>query len=154
MNMLPSLDQLLPHEAPMILIDSLIDVGETHVHCRVTSRADNLFFDKSTQAIPGWVGIEFMAQTVATWSGYQAWKEDKPSPIGFLLGSRRYQSNLAEFHAGDVFDIHATHMMESNGMAVFSCHIEHQGEEVARAQLNAYMPSEEKLQEMINRTPK
>ncbi|MDD1791880.1 hotdog family protein [Enterovibrio makurazakiensis] len=154
MNNHPSLNQLLPHQAPMILIDALIDVGETHVHCRVTAHADNLFFDKDAQAIPGWVGIEFMAQTVAVWSGYQAWKDDKQPPIGFLLGSRRYQSELAEFRAGTVLDIHATHMMESNGMAVFSCRIEHQGQDIASAQLNAYVPSEEKLQEMINRTPK
>ncbi|MCE7627170.1 3-hydroxydecanoyl-ACP dehydratase, partial [Vibrio fluvialis] len=49
---------------------------------------------------------------------------------------------------GQTLDIHAEQVMEDNGMAVFSARLEHQGQLVAQCQLNVYVPSEEKLQEM------
>ncbi len=69
MKTVPHVNNLLPHEAPMIMIDDMIDVGAKHIHCRVTSKEDNLFFDQEIKAIPGCVGIELMAQTIAAWSG-------------------------------------------------------------------------------------
>ncbi|WP_434358608.1 hotdog family protein [Parasalinivibrio latis] len=153
MSSLPPLDELLPHEAPMILLDSLVDVGDFHVHCQVTPEPSSLFFDNAINGIPGWVGIELMAQSVAAWSGYQARKKDKSPPIGFLLGSRRYTSDCPFFTSGKRLDIHAKHVMESNGMAVFSCTIEHNSETLATAQLNAYVPTEEKLQQMLEGKP-
>ena len=39
----PHLHQLLPHESSMALVDELVDVGETHVHCRVIVGEQNLF---------------------------------------------------------------------------------------------------------------
>ncbi|WP_039849742.1 hotdog family protein [Grimontia indica] len=152
MSSQPQLHELLPHEAPMILLDTLIDVGDLHVHCQVTSSESSLFFDKNMNGIPGWVGIEFMAQSVAAWSGYQASKDNKAPPIGFLLGSRRYKCDTPSFPAGALLNVRANHVMESNGMAVFACTIEHEGEELASAQLNAYVPSEEKLQQMLKGT--
>ena len=149
MTKIPHLHQLLPHDTPMVLVDQLIDVGEEHIHCQVTVREDCIFFNAHSRAIPGYVGIEFMAQSVAGWSGYHSWLQDQPSPIGFLLGCRRYQAECSAFSEGDTLDIFAERLMESNGMAVFSCRIEHQGQLLATSQLNAFVPSQEKLDQMI-----
>ncbi|WP_305844721.1 hotdog family protein [Photobacterium leiognathi] len=144
----PPLHQLLPHEAPMILVDELIDVGEKHIHCRVVICPDCLFFDPKTQSVPGYVGIEFMAQTVAGWSGYHAWKKGDDSPIGFLLGCRRYHSELSVFKEHEILDIHAEQIMENNGMAVFDCKIMVNDNIVASSQLNAFVPSKTQLEQM------
>jgi predicted hotdog family 3-hydroxylacyl-ACP dehydratase len=158
MTNIPHLHQLIPHDTPMVLVDELIDVGEEHVHCRVNINENCIFFNAETRSIPGHVGIEFMAQSVAGWSGYHAWKQSKDSPIGFLLGCRRYQTECSAFHEGDLLDIYAERLMENNGMAVFTCRIEHQGTVLATCQLNAFVPSPEKLDQMIgnsqeNRNP-
>jgi predicted hotdog family 3-hydroxylacyl-ACP dehydratase len=149
MNKLPDVATLLPHEAPMILLDKLIDVAELTVHCQVTIKPACLFFDKQINGIPAWVGIEFMAQTVAAWSGYHAWIKGESSPIGFLLGSRRYNSECDVYQQGEVLDIYAEQLMESEGMAAFKCRIECAGKEVASSQLNAFVPSQDKLDEML-----
>ncbi len=149
MNKLPDVASLLPHEAPMILIDKLIDVAELTIHCQVNINSDGLFFDKQINGTPAWVGIEFMAQTVAAWSGYHAWLQDKPSPIGFLLGSRRYTTECEVYTQGQVLDVYAEQVMESEGMAAFSCRIECDGKELATSQLNAFVPSQDKLEEML-----
>lgn len=152
MNNIPHFHQLLPHESPMALVDELIDVGELHIHCRTTITSQCPFFNQKSRNVPGYVGIEFMAQSVAGWSGYHAWLKGDKSPIGFLLGSRRYQSMCSDFKEHDVLDIYAEQIMENLGMAVFSCCIECQGKVIASSQLNVYVPSQQKLDQMLNRT--
>ncbi|WP_028864493.1 hotdog family protein [Psychromonas aquimarina] len=149
MNNIPDAASLLPHEAPMILIDKLIDVTELTVHCQVKIDSDGLFFDKESNGVPAWVGIEFMAQTIAVWSGYHAWRQNKPSPVGFLLGSRSYTSECEIYKESQLLDIYAEQVMESEGMAAFLCRIECKGKELAAGQLNAFVPTPEKLEEML-----
>jgi len=152
MTDIPSIDVLLPHDAPMIFIDRAVKVEDESIHCQVTISEQNLFFDKETQSIPAYVGIEFMAQSIAAWSGYHAHQKGKEAPIGFLLGSRRYQAQCDEFSIGQTLDIFAEQLMEDNGMAVFTASIELAGEPLAQCQLNVYVPTQEKLQEMKTRS--
>ena len=149
MNKLPDVALLLPHEAPMVLIDKLIEVAELTVHCQVYISANGMFFDKQINGTPAWVGIEFMAQTVAAWSGYHAWVEDKSAPIGFLLGSRRYNCQCEVFMQHQLLDIYAEQLMESDGMGAFACRIECDGKEIATSQLNAFVPPQDKLDKML-----
>jgi len=149
MSHIPDLIDLLPHDMPLVLVDELIDVQEFSIHCRVTISDKNIFFNHETKTLPAWVGIEFMAQSVAGWSGYHAWKKGNKSPIGFLLGSRKYQAECSDFQRGDILDIFAEQVLENNGMAVFSCYIESNGQQVASSQLNVFVPTEEQLEELL-----
>lgn len=149
MSRIPDLIDLLPHDMPLVLVDELIDVQELSIHCQVTISDKNIFFNRETKTIPAWVGIEFMAQSVAGWSGYHAWKKGNKSPIGFLLGSRKYKAECSEFQQGDTLDIFAEQILENNGMAVFSCYIECNGQQIASSQLNVFVPTEEKLEELL-----
>ncbi|MGF1748685.1 hotdog family protein [Vibrio cionasavignyae] len=153
MTSLPPIEQLLPHDAPMILVDRVIDVQDESVHCQVDIGDHHLFFDPATQTTPAYVGIEFMAQSVAAWSGFHAKSKGETPPIGFLLGSRRYQVDYEHFKQGQTLDIHAEKVIEDSGMAVFSARLELNGEQIASCQLNVYVPSEQKLKEMKNRKP-
>ncbi|WP_038173299.1 hotdog family protein [Vibrio pacinii] len=148
MTSIPSIDQLLPHDEPMILIDRALEVEQDSIHCQVEISGKNPFFNTQTNTLPAYVGIEFMAQSVAAWSGYHALTRGAQPSIGFLLGSRRYNTYCDEFEQGQMLDIYAEKMMEDNGMAVFTARIEHHGETVASCQLNVYVPTEKKLQEM------
>ena len=149
MSHIPDLIDLLPHDTPLALVDKLIDVQELSIHCQVIISDKNVFFNHETNTIPALVGIEFMAQSVAGWSGYHAWKKGNKSPIGFLLGSRKYKAECSEFQQGDTLDIFAEQILENNGMAVFSCYIECNGQQIASSQLNVFVPTEEKLEELL-----
>ena len=144
----PSVGQLLPHDEPMILIDRALDIQQDTIHCQVDIGDKNPFFNAESQTIPAYVGIEFMAQSVAAWSGYHAMQQGQEPPIGFLLGSRRYTSHCDHFNQGQILDVYAEKMMEDSGMAVFTARIEFEQQTVASCQLNVYVPSEEKLKEM------
>ena len=148
MNKLPPIETLVPHATPMIFVDEAVNIEKKSIHCRVTVKESNLFFNPESRSIPAYVGIEFMAQSISAWSGYHASLKGDDSPIGFLLGSRRYNVSVDQFSEGSILDVYAEQIMENNGMAVFSGRIEHQGNEIAHCQLNVYVPSKEKLQEM------
>ncbi|MBW3696316.1 3-hydroxydecanoyl-ACP dehydratase [Vibrio sp. T187] len=148
MTDIPSINQLLPHDEPMILIDRAITIEDESIHCQVDIGEHCIFFDSTSQSAPAYLGIEFMAQSVAAWSGYHSLQKGLQPPIGFLLGSRRYKAMCDEFTKGQTLDIYAEQLMEDNGMAVFTAKVEHQGKTVAECQLNVYVPSEKKLQEM------
>jgi len=150
MNDLPDLTELIVHEAPMILLDELVDAGKDHVHCRVTIQETGIFFDTQARAVPGYVGMEFMAQTVAVWAGYHAWERGEKPPIGFLLGGRSYQSETPAFAEGMELDIHAEQLMKSENMAAFRCTIQHNGVLQAQCELNVYEPPQEE-QAKLNR---
>ncbi|MEF1290123.1 ApeP family dehydratase, partial [Vibrio sp. M260118] len=81
-------------------------------------------------------------------SGYHAMQNGQQPPIGFLLGSRRYTSHCDTFEQGQILDVYADKLMEDSGMAVFSARIELDQQTIATCQLNVYVPSEKKLQEM------
>ncbi|KHD26212.1 3-hydroxydecanoyl-ACP dehydratase [Vibrio caribbeanicus] len=152
MTSYPCISQLLPHDEPMILIDQAIDIQHDSIHCQVDIGPKNPFFDTQSKTVPAYVGIEFMAQSIAAWSGYHAMKKGEQPPIGFLLGSRRYTSHCDTFQAGSRLDMYAEQLMEDNGMAVFSARIEIDSQVVASCQLNVYVPSQEKLEEMKTRS--
>lgn len=148
MSKLPPIKQLLPHDEPMILLDRAMDIQEDAVFCQVDISIKNPFFDHNTNSVPSYVGIEFMAQAVAAWSGYHALKNKQPPPVGFLLGSRRYETNVDAFQQGETLDVYAEKLLENSSMGVFSARLELAAQTVASCQLNVYIPSDEQLQNM------
>jgi predicted hotdog family 3-hydroxylacyl-ACP dehydratase len=131
--------QLVPHRAGMLLIDRVVFDDAEQVMVEATVRRDGLFVDE--QGLPAWVGIELMAQTVASWAGLRALEQRRPVDLGFLLGTRRFECTTPSFEVGSRLEIEAKQeMVGDNGLAVFACVIRCKGEVVARALLNAFQP--------------
>ena len=107
------------------------------------------FLIQQSRAINSYVGIEYMAQSVSAWSGYRSYLKNEPSPIGFLLGTRRYDTESDLFHEGDILDVYAEKLMESEGMGAFSCSIKCKNKVLATAQLNVFVPNKEQLEVMV-----
>ncbi|PKF51659.1 hotdog family protein [Enterovibrio nigricans] len=147
-NVYPPIASLVPHRAPMLLLDALKHADTTSAHCQAFPTYQHHFFDKLLQGIPAWVGIELMAQTIATWSGYQDFLTGKTPAIGFLVGSRQYKVTVPQFPIGKPLDIFVEEVMSDGGMSVFRCHIELDGIEVATCQLSTYEPSTDALEDM------
>ena len=145
----PDLALLLPHQAPMILIHKLVHANELSVHCQVKIDANNLFFDGQLAAVPSWVGIEFLAQTISAWAGYHAYLENRTPTVGFLLGSRSYKTSCDLFAENMILDLYAKQLMENEGMSAFACRIECQGKELITAQINVFSPPPAQLEKML-----
>ncbi|MDR2174287.1 MAG: hypothetical protein LBE32_08870 [Burkholderiales bacterium] len=132
----------LPHRPPMVLLDRLVEASESHTVCEVTLQIDSPFCDGA--AVPGWVGIEYMAQTVGVLAGWRALERQLPVRIGFLVGTRHYQSHVSQFHAGDTLRITADEdLMADDGLVAMSCTIRHlDGTLLAEASLLVFQPDD------------
>ena len=131
--------ELLPHRPPMLLVDRLLEDDAEMVRVEVTVRPDGLFV--TGEGMPAWVGIELMAQTVASWAGLRAHESGEPVRLGFLLGTRKYECTLAHFPLGGRLEIEARQeLVAENGLAVFACKIFLGTDLIASASLNAFQP--------------
>jgi predicted hotdog family 3-hydroxylacyl-ACP dehydratase len=138
-----SVPELLPHSGPMVLIDDLVEAGEGWITAGVRIAEDSLFFQPRV-GMPCWLGLEYMAQTIALYSGLQARRAGQPVRIGLLLGSRRYESTTDHFPLGSYLQIHAREEWNDGQMGIFECTIEEEGHRLARARLNVFLPPDPK----------
>ena len=130
---------LLPHRGPMLLVDELLEDDAGMVRVLATVKEAQLFL--TPEGLPAWVGIELMAQTVASWAGLRSLEKNEPVKLGFLLGTRRYECTRSFFPVGARIEIEAREeLVGENGLAVFACRLTLEGELVATAQLNAFCP--------------
>lgn len=121
------------------MVDRLIACDKECVRVEVRVPADALFGD--ARGVPAWVGIEYMAQTVAAWAGWQARARSKGPVIGFLLGTRRYASAVPVFPAGAVLRVEAAcELIGENGLGLFSCRIIEGERELATAKVSVFEP--------------
>ena len=137
-----AISDVLPHAAPMLLLDELLDYGSEHTACAVTIRQDSLFCD-GDRGVPSWVGLEYMAQTLSTFGGIEEASRGLPPSIGLLLGSRRYRADTPYFAIGTRLRIVANLLLrDEHNLVAFDCAI-YDGEHVlARGDIKAYRPAD------------
>lgn len=67
MNINENASQYIPHEAPMVFVDDLIEIFDQGALASLTIRPELLFC--TAQGLPSWTSIELMAQTISAYSG-------------------------------------------------------------------------------------
>lgn len=134
------ISQFTPHEAPMLLLDRVIEAGRDYFVCEATVRADSLF---DTQGyVPSYVGLEYMAQTIAAFSGYESSLHGESPKPGFLLGTRRFKTNVGRFSCGEKLSVSVHRQVQgASGLAAFDCVV--LGDEIRQeATLTVFEPSD------------
>lgn len=138
---IPTVAELVPHTGRMMLLDRVLKVTENALIAEVTPSSDPLFCHEGK--IGAWVGVEYMAQAVAAWAGFQARALGHPPRIGLLLGSRSYQSSVSHFLPGMPLTIEIDLQFRAeNGLGQFSCCIFDRGNCVATADLKVFEPQD------------
>jgi predicted hotdog family 3-hydroxylacyl-ACP dehydratase len=122
----------------MVFLDKIIDYDEDTLSAELVVRPDGLLGDDKT--VPAWAGIEYMAQAIAAYAGIKSKQAGESIKLGFLLGTRRYDSNIAEFEVGTKLTIQIKNIIQDDKLGVFDCRIHGKGIEIS-ANLNVYQPS-------------
>ena len=134
---------LLPHRPPMLLLDAVVARDAETLTARVVPRPDMPFF-VAGQGMPAHAALEWMAQCCGAFVGARALDTGGAARIGFLLGSRNFQCQVAWFAAGMALDIVARLLFLDGSMGVFDCWVRPQGHEtgadLASARLTVYQP--------------
>jgi predicted hotdog family 3-hydroxylacyl-ACP dehydratase len=133
---------IVAHADGMSLLEELVSYDADRITVALGIRPDTLFCVAGA-GVPGWVGIEYMAQAVGAYSGIGDVQAGRAPQIGLLLGSRRYRCNWPTFPLGARLEITAQLIMhDDDQLAVFDCRIESNGQCIATADLKAVRPAD------------
>lgn len=138
------INQVLPHQSPMILIDSLENYDVDSCRCAVVISQHSPFYNTGKNGVPSYIGSEYMAQAIAAFAGAHALDENENVQIGFLLGSRKYKTMCSYFTLGATLTITIKELYrEDSGLRVFECEILSAEKSVlAQANINVFQPKD------------
>ncbi len=135
-----SVAELVPHSGKMSLLDNIVEYGDNWLSAEVCISADSMFVDD--KGVPGWVGLEYMAQAVAAYSGLQQRLNGGRPKLGFLLGARKYLCSTDYFAIDKTWLITVQlDMQAANGLNVFQCVLRGEGID-ASANINVFQPDD------------
>lgn len=142
----PSLQEILPHSPPMILLsgydpDSYDGSG---ISAFVDVSPANPFFDHERQGIPALVAPEFLAQTIGCFGGYRDWINGRKAAVGFLLGSRNFQLSTDFLPVGARYLTRCSLLFTEGDLSSFQTSMADAstGAVVAEGILNVYQPAD------------
>ena len=136
---------VVPHQSPMSLLDTLESYSDNTLVSSLTIKEDSLFYEEL--GVPTWVGLEYMGQSIAAFGGVEARNEGRPVKIGFLVSSRRYESPLSHFKLGSKLIVFVEKVINNPyGLSVFNCSITW-SDFIIQANLNVFLP--DKVEEFL-----
>jgi predicted hotdog family 3-hydroxylacyl-ACP dehydratase len=131
---------LLPHRPPMLLINDVVEVNESSASA-IAFIDDQASFFQNGNGIPAWIGLEYMGQTAALIAGYQLEHNLVKPHLGFLLGTRCYQTEVEFFLPNKNVLINCNEIaVVGDSLATFDCTIRHIDSDkvLANANLSVY----------------
>ena len=124
----------------MILLDRIESWDEGCLEAVVLNQCNSLF-SNADGSVPAWVGIEYMAQAICALAGIRERQKGNPVQIGLLLGTRKYESRVANFQRDEKLVIKVEQIfVDENNLTAFDCTI-HSDRLLARAQVKAIQPN-------------
>lgn len=139
-----SLETLLPHRAPMILLSEVKDhsLEERFLTASVIITEDTLFYEAPQGGVPAYVALEYMAQAIGCFAGYYDLSQTPPQKpgVGFVLGSRRFEAQTDVLEKG-TYLVRVEEVFFDEEVASFDCFVYDDKKNIrAHALLNAYRP--------------
>ncbi|MCX2524945.1 ApeP family dehydratase [Larsenimonas rhizosphaerae] len=133
---------LVPHSGPMCLLDSVTHADAAGLSAMVTPAHDAMFM--TPDGLPGWIGLEWMAQAVAAWGYLTADTGQEEAPRkGLLLGASRLQLFEHYLQPGTTYRVDITPgFVADNGLGTFDGAIFKTDARVAEATLKIFQPSD------------
>nr|WP_298413066.1 hypothetical protein [uncultured Halomonas sp.] len=146
-----SIAPFVPQSQGMCLLDHIVAVDNDGLQADVTPNAESIFAIDA--GIPAWIGLEWLAQAVAAWAGWHARTHRQPPAIGFLIGSKRFETlheHLAIDHTYRV-SIHLDFRAD-NGLGHFQGEIQDdEGVRLAHGTLTVFQPpASERPEQAVN----
>lgn len=133
----------VPQTQGMCLLDRIVAVDGDSLLAEVTPVPEDVFDDAGR--IPGWVGLEWLAQAIAAWAGWQAAARSETPAVGLLIGTRRFETAVEGFATGETFHIAVRlDFRADNGLGQFAGEIRHShGTRLAQGTLTVYQPGDD-----------
>jgi len=132
-------EELVPHRGAMSLLESIEEYGEDWLRASLMTSPTSTFAD--AHGIPGWVGIEYMAQAAAAFAGIERAQRGEQASIGLLIGSRYYRCMLETIPFGTRLIVEARlALRDAEDFAAYDCFLSAADQRIAECTLKAYRP--------------
>jgi predicted hotdog family 3-hydroxylacyl-ACP dehydratase len=132
-------EQVLQHRHRMLLAEA-VDYGDDFGQISLTVRPDSPFCE--AEGVPAWIGIEYMAQAMAVYSGVERHQHGATPQVGLLIGTRRYDSRVPIFPLGATLTTTARLVFHEERMFVFDCEIRDGAQLLAHGDIKAFRPDD------------
>ena len=135
---------LLPHQAPMVLLHDVVTFDEDSVVCSVIVGEKGVEPD-SINKFPTNLGIEYMAQAIGVFAHINAYPNGNVGPkFGFLAGSRRIECSAEYFLRGQELHAKAERYHATDELSIFKCSLTDPKEDklLMNGRITIFHPSE------------
>ena len=141
-----AIEQVVPHDHPMILVEQLLDYSSSSASCSIEIKPDSNFYNHDKSSVPAYVGLEYLAQSIAAYANALKLEEGGEVSLGFLVSARNFKTKVSEFTLGMQLVTSVTKLFkEDNGLSVFDCSIQCGQEILVEAKINVYEPEDPSL---------
>ncbi len=126
----------IPQREPMLMVDTLYACDEASVETGLTIAADNLFVDGKLFSESGM--IEHIAQSAATFAGYNDWINKRPIVLGYIAEIKKF-SLKAPAHVGDMLRTSLTVQSQAMNITLMNAVTTIGGVEAAVCKIKIFM---------------
>lgn len=145
----PDIVDLIPHTGEMVMLHRIVSRHDREVVVAVDLSRPNVMADK-TGRIPGYVGLEFMAQGISVAAGLERRARNKSPAIGLVLGARMFQTYTSHFPTDGEIHIHVKQKFMQDPIAVFDASITLGDQCLAQGEIKVTQPdNQEMLHEIL-----
>ena len=126
----------------MVLLDAIVEHADDQTTCVVSIRDDSPLREPDG-SVPGWVGLEYMAQCIAAHAGLIDHAAGRTPAIGFLVGARRVTFHASGYPPGQVLHVSVRRLWGEGRLGAFACAIRDSrtGAVLAEGTVSAYLPA-------------
>ena len=121
MSRFPPVEDLVPHAAPTLAIDEVVDWSDGKAHVRLVVREGGLLVRNG--GIDTVVTLELMAQAVAACLGYEAFQHGGGVRVGMVVACRKFAIARARIDVGERLDIHAVRLRGTDDASTFEAEV-------------------------------
>ncbi len=129
-------ETLVDHRKAMLFVDELVEIDDSSARCVATIRVDNPFL--IGDRLPGWVLMEYIAQSVAIFAGHVRTTQGSEGRHGYLLGCRSLRLAEVELKVGDSIELFVEEAARLDSFGSYKGKAWHQGLEVAFGVLSVF----------------
>ncbi len=130
----------IPQRPPFVMISEVVSADEGLTQTTFTIPENNLFVVNGYFTEPGL--IENMAQTAGAGTGYRAFHEGKPQPMGYIAALKNVNI-LALPKANETIVTEATFLQQSLSFHLVKGSVLSDGREIANCEFKIFVPTDQ-----------
>ena len=131
MTRYPQISQLLSHGEAIRMLDELVAWQPGRAVCAMQVRPIARFVED--QALPSYVLLEPMAQSIAACLGYEAYRSGAGARVGMVVSCREFHAHVEQTNVGDDLTFTATRQAGTDSLSRFACEVRRGRELIADA---------------------